>query len=56
MTEIFELQSEVAEQIAGKLKKELSPEDFQIIQRKPTENVHAYELYLQGRKYYSSYN
>jgi len=56
MTEIFELQSEVAEQIAATLKKELSPEDFQIIQRKPTENVQAYELYLQGRKYYSSYN
>jgi adenylate cyclase len=56
MTEIFELQSEVAREIAGTLKKELSPEDFQTIQRKPTENVQAYELYLQGRKYYSSYN
>lgn len=56
MTGIFELQSEVAEQIVGTLKEELRTEDFQMTQRKSTENLQAYKLYLQGRKYYSNYN
>ncbi|MDF1864107.1 MAG: tetratricopeptide repeat protein [Saprospiraceae bacterium] len=55
MTEIFEVQSEVAEQIAGMLKMELSPQDCEMIQRKPTDNLQAYEYYLQGRKYYTNY-
>lgn len=56
MTEIFEVQSEVAGHIAGKLKKELSPEDYQTIKKKPTKDLQAYEYYLQGRKYYRDYN
>lgn len=56
MTEIFEMQSELAENIAGKLKKELSPEDYQNINKKPTNDLQAYDIYLQGRKYYSKYN
>lgn len=55
LTEIFEVQSEVAEQIAGMLKMELSPEDCEMILKRPTENLQAYEFYLQGRKYYTNY-
>ncbi len=56
MTEIFQVQSEVAEQIAGMLKVELSPEDCETIDRRPTENLQAYEYYLQGRKFYTNYD
>ena len=56
MTEIFEVQSELAENIAGKLKKELSPEDYRNINKKPTNDLQAYDIYLQGRKYYTKYN
>ncbi len=56
MTEIFEVQSELAENIAGKLKKELSPEDYRNLNKKPTNDLQAYDLYLQGRKYYTKYN
>ncbi len=53
--EIFEVQSKVAQEIAMALKKELSPRDQEMIHRKPTEDIAAYELYLQGREFYSQY-
>lgn len=53
--EIFEVQSKVAQEIAMALKKELSPKDQEMIHKKPTENVVAYDLYLQGREFYSHY-
>ena len=54
--DIFAIQSDVAEQIASSLKVELSPADRERIERKPTENLTAYDYYLQGRDHYYSYN
>ncbi len=54
--DIFAIQSDVAKQIASSLKLELSPEDRERIERKPTENLTAYDYYLKGREHYYSYN
>ncbi|MCK5221593.1 MAG: tetratricopeptide repeat protein, partial [Candidatus Aminicenantes bacterium] len=46
---IFEIQSDVARKIAKSLKIKLIPEIVMRIDQKPTENIEAYKLYLQGR-------
>ncbi len=53
LTDIFAIQTDVALQIAASLRAELSPNERTRIERKPTHNAHAYQLYLQGR--YSFY-
>ena len=55
LTDIFAIQTDVALQIASALEAELSPGERTRIQRKPTSNVHAYQLYLQGRHSYGRY-
>ena len=51
MEDIFAVQDEIAQAIVDKLKIELAPKEQQLAQRDkaPTQNVEAYELYLQGR-------
>ncbi len=49
LTDIFAIQSELAEDIAGELKAALSPEEKAMLGRKPTENTEAYDLYLKAR-------
>ncbi len=49
LTDIFAIQTDVALHIAAALRAELSPDERQRIARPPTHNLHAYELYLQGR-------
>ncbi len=49
LTDIFAIQTELSQQIAGALKAALSPEEKIFIARKPTTNAAAYDLYLQGR-------
>ena len=49
LTDIFTIQSEVAQTIAGKLSAALSPDEKQRIQSKPTENMEAYDMYLQAK-------
>ncbi|MDX1409805.1 MAG: adenylate/guanylate cyclase domain-containing protein, partial [Saprospiraceae bacterium] len=55
LTDIFDVQSQVAEDIALKLKSKLSPEDRQELQAKPAKNYTAYDIYLKGRKKYREY-
>ena len=55
LTDIFEIQTDVALQIATALKAELSPEERSRIRREPTRNVEAYELYLRARHLYVSF-
>jgi TolB-like protein/Tfp pilus assembly protein PilF len=50
LTDIFAIQSEVAQTIATKLAATLSPEEKQNIEKKPTENLEAYDLYLRARE------
>jgi serine/threonine protein kinase/tetratricopeptide (TPR) repeat protein len=52
MKDLFVIQADVAENIAAALKVRLSPDELQEIKKKPTENVTAYDLYLQGREFY----
>ncbi len=49
LTDIFAIQTDVALQIAAALEAKLSPEERRRIRKKPTEDVEAYQLFLQGR-------
>jgi TolB-like protein len=51
LADVFQVQDEIAKAIVDKLKIQLAPADQQLAQRQkaPTQNVEAYELYLQGR-------
>ncbi len=56
MTELFEIQSNVAQDIAQALEHELSPSEWASINKKPTNNLEAYEHYLKGREFYEKYD
>jgi len=49
MTQVFAIQSDVAQQIAAALRAKLSPSEKVRIEKKQTENTEAYRLYLKGR-------
>ena len=53
MSDIFVIRSDVAQQVAAALKVQLGVEETQSIAKKPTENLEAYDLYLQGRYYWN---
>ena len=53
--DIFAIQSDVAEQIAGALQAGLSANERANINQKPTENVAAYDFYLRGWGLYQIY-
>ncbi|WP_088340903.1 helix-turn-helix domain-containing protein [Robiginitalea sediminis] len=46
--DIFALQNEVARKIADAIKANVTPDELQQIQKKPTENLVAYDYYLRG--------
>jgi serine/threonine protein kinase/Flp pilus assembly protein TadD len=50
LTDIFAIQSEIAEAIARRLTATLTPVEQQMIERKPTENLAAYDLYLRAQE------
>ncbi len=47
--EIFDLQSEIAEQVAAALNVTLLDPEREALQARPTQNLEAYDLYLQAR-------
>jgi TolB-like protein/Flp pilus assembly protein TadD len=49
LTDIFAIQSEIAQTIAHKLTAKLSPSEQKLIEQKPTENLAAYDLYLKAK-------
>jgi TolB-like protein/lipoprotein NlpI len=53
INEIFSVQSEVAQAIAGHLKVIISPEERKIIEKKPTLISEAYDLYLRGKEFFN---
>jgi eukaryotic-like serine/threonine-protein kinase len=53
MTQVFAIQSDVAQQIAAALRAKLSPFEKGRIEKKQTENTEAYQLYLKGRFYWN---
>ncbi len=46
---VFAIQTELAQSIAAELKAALSPEEKKLIERRLTENLAAYDLYLKAR-------
>ncbi len=51
MEDVFAVQDEIAQKIAAALRITLSPQEQEALAAKPTENTHAYDLYLRGRNY-----
>ncbi|HEY1879753.1 MAG TPA: TIR domain-containing protein [Caulobacteraceae bacterium] len=51
LTDIFALQDEISEAIVAALRLKLLPEEKKAIERRGTENVEAYNLYLMARQY-----
>lgn len=47
--DIFELQREIAKNIAEEIQAIITPEEAQQIEKNPTENLVAYDLFLKGR-------
>jgi len=55
VTDMFAIQSELAQSIAGQLQAKLSPEQKAQIEEHPTRDLVAFELYLQGKEIVDSY-
>jgi TolB-like protein/Tfp pilus assembly protein PilF len=55
LTDIFGIQEEIAEHIAGALQATLTVNEEKELAKKPTDNLEAYNLYLQGRFYWSKF-
>ncbi|MFQ5641814.1 MAG: protein kinase, partial [bacterium] len=51
LADVFAIQSEVAQQVASALRVELSPSEKRQIEKRGTENLEAYNLYLKGNYY-----
>ncbi|TCU20257.1 adenylate/guanylate cyclase domain-containing protein [Rhizobium sullae] len=51
LTDIFEVQDEIAKAIVEQLKVKLLPEEKNAIEQAPTDSVEAYTHYLRGREY-----
>jgi len=49
LTDIFEIQSEIAQRIARALRARITDTERSILQRRPTADVEAHDLYLKGR-------
>jgi len=52
--EIFTIRADIAKKVASELKTILSPDEIQQIEKEPTENPKAYDLYLLGNQYSNS--
>jgi len=52
ISDVFAIQSEIAENIAHALKTRLTTDEKTLIETKPTENMEAYSIFLLGRSHY----
>ncbi len=55
VTDIFAIQTDVALHIAAALQARLSPEERSRVLKRPTEDMQAYRLFLQGRRWFTQY-
>ena len=55
LDDIFAIQTDVALQIASALRAELSPDERDRVERKPTDDLQAYQLFVQGRQWHIRY-
>ena len=56
LDDIFAVQSEIAEKVAGELKIRLVESEKRTLEKKPTENIEAYSNFLRGRELYREGN
>jgi TolB-like protein/Flp pilus assembly protein TadD len=54
LTDIFAIQSEIAQRVASSLSAQLSPKERKEIEERPTNDLEAYDLYLQAKQLISS--
>jgi TolB-like protein len=54
LTDIFAIQSEIAQVVVSKLRAQLSPEERKGIEEKPTADLEAYDLYLQAKDLFAN--
>jgi TolB-like protein/class 3 adenylate cyclase/tetratricopeptide (TPR) repeat protein len=54
MADVFTIQSDIAQGVANKLRVTLLPGEKARVERKPTDNLEAYNLYLRGLSYLTS--
>jgi len=50
LEDVFGIQSEIAEKVAGELKIRLVEDELKVIEKRPTESTEAYTFYLRGRE------
>ena len=50
LADVFAIQSEIAEKIAGQLQAKLSPKEKRAINERPTSDLAAYDLYLRAKE------
>jgi len=55
LRDIFSVQDQIAHSVVEALEVTLTPEEAGALARTPTQNVHAYDYYLRGRKFYFYY-
>ena len=55
MEDVFAIQDEIAQNIAGVLRVILSEDERRAIQKVPTADVEAYDYYLRGRQYFHQF-
>ena len=54
MSEVFRVQSDIAERVAAQLNVAILEPERQAIEKRPTENLAAYEDYMRGKNYLNS--
>jgi len=54
LTDIFAIQSEIAQRVASSLSAQLSPKERKEIEERPTNDLEAYDLYLQAKQLINS--
>ena len=55
ISNIFDLQSEIAQLVAGEIKAKITPEEKQLIENSPTTNLTAYDFYQRGKEEHWKY-
>ena len=53
LTDVFEVQSDIARQVSEALRTRILPNEVARIRRAPTKDLQAYELYLKGKQYWA---
>jgi serine/threonine protein kinase/cytochrome c-type biogenesis protein CcmH/NrfG len=53
---VFEIQSEISQEITKALKAQLSPGEIQQLNERPTDNLDAYDHYIKGRSLFYTYD